>query len=244
MDHSEVLGDTLPKIATEKAGIHRPGVPLLCLDHEDEGVRAAIEGVAGEDVVWVPRAGEDAQEVARRMASVIGTRIGWKDMETDVVWPGRSMDRIDWSGAELVLSAAHNSESLSHDLGRLGSERHVLVVGMTQKEDLSESIEPLLRSEGRIRTIVTEVHGGRTPSVPAETLSERLSVDSGQPPQIIKEPIEAIDTASRAASEEGCIVCVTGSVYLVGKAIEEMVSRVGGDLLQQLQAHPPRALEI
>ena len=244
MDHSEVLGDTLPKIATEKAGIHRPGVPLLCLDHEDEGVRAAIEGVAGEDVVWVPRAGEDAQEVARRMASVIGTRIGWKDMETDVVWPGRSMDRIDWSGAELVLSAAHNSESLSHDLGRLGSERHVLVVGMTQKEDLSESIEPLLRSEGRIRTIVTEVHGGRTPSVPAETLSERLSVDSGQPPQIIKEPIEAIDTASRVASEEGCIVYVTGSVYLVGKAIEEMVSRVGGDLLQQLQAHPPRALEI
>ena len=118
------------------------------------------------------------------------------------------------------------------------------MVGKTQKEDLSESIEPLLRSEGRIRTIVTEVHGGRTPSVPAETLSERLSVDSGQPPQIIKEPIEAIDTASRAASEEGCIVYVTGSVYLVGKAIEEMVSRAGGDLLQQLQAHPPRALEI
>ena len=76
MDHSEVLGDTLPKIATEKAGIHRPGVPLLCLDHEDNQVRAAIEGVAGEDVIWVPRAGEDAQEIARSMASVIGSRIG------------------------------------------------------------------------------------------------------------------------------------------------------------------------
>ena len=244
MDHSEVLGDTLPKIATEKAGIHRPGVPLLCLDHEDEGVRAAIEGVAGEDVTWVPRASEDAQEVARSMASVIGSRIGWKDMETDVVWPGRSLDRIHWSGAELILSAAHNSESLSHDLGRLGSERHVLVVGMTQKEDLSESIEPLLHSEGRIRTIVTEVHGGRSPSVPAEYLSEHLSVDSVQPPLIITEPIEAIDTASRVASEEGCIVYVTGSVYLVGKAIEEMASRGGGDLWEHLEAHPPRALGI
>ena len=244
MDHSEVLGDTLPKIATEKAGIHRPGVPLLCLDHEDEGVRAAIEGVAGEDVTWVQRTSEDAQEVARSMASVIGSRIGWKDMETDVVWPGRSLDRIHWSGAELILSAAHNSESLSHDLGRLGSERHVLVVGMTQKEDLSESIEPLLHSEGRIRTIVTEVHGGRSPSVSAETLSEHLSVYSGQPPLIITEPIEAIDTASRVASEEGCIVYVTGSVYLVGKAIEEMASRGGGDLWEHLEAHPPRALGI
>ena len=240
MDHSEVLGDTLPEIATEKAGIHRPGVPLLCLDHEDEEVRAAIEGVAGEDVIWVQRAGEDAQELARSMAFVIGSRIGWKDMETEVVWPGRSLDRIDWSGAELVLSAAHNSESLSHDLGRLGSERHILVVGMTQKEDLSESIEPLLRSEGRILTIVTEVHGGRTPSVHAEHLSEFLSADSEEPPLNIKEPIEAIDTASREASKEGCIVYVTGSVYLVGKAMEEMVSRENGNLWKYLEAHRPR----
>jgi len=240
MDHSEVLGDTLPKIATEKAGIHRPGVPLLCLDHEDEEVTAAIEGIAGEDVLWVPRASEDAQEVARSMASVIGSRIGWKDMETDVVWPGRSLDRIKWSGAELVLSAAHNSESLSHDLGRLGSERHVLVVGMTQKEDLSESIEPLLHSEGRVQTIVTEVHGGRSPSVPAEHLLEHLSVDSEESPIIITEPIQAIDNASRIASEEGCIVYVTGSVYLVGQAIEEIVSREGRDLWKYLEAHPPR----
>ena len=210
----------------------------MCLDHEDDQVRAAIEGVAGEDVIWVPRAGEDAQEVARSMASVIGNRIGWKDMETNVVWPGRSMDRINWSGAELVLSAAHNSESLSHDLGRLGSERHVLVVGMTQKEDLSESIEPLLRSKGRIRTIVTEVHGGRSPSVPAEHLSDHLSLESEVPPLIITEPIEAIDTASRMAIEEGCIVYVTGSVYLVGQAIEEVVSREGGNLWEYLEAHP------
>ena len=174
------------------------------------------------------------------MASVIGSRIGWKDMETEVVWPGRSLDRIDWSGAELVLSAAHNSESLSHDLGRLESERHILVVGMTQKEDLSESIEPLLDSEGRIRIIVTEVHGGRSPSVPAEHLSEHLSPHSEEALMMITEPIEALDAASRVAIEEGCIVYVTGSVYLVGQAIDEIVSREGGDLWEYLEAHPSR----
>ena len=239
MDHSEVLGDTLPKIATEKAGIHRPRVPLLCLDHEDEEVRAAIEGIAGEDVCWVPRVSKDGQEVASNLARVIGRRIGWEDLETKVTWPGRSLDRINWSGADLILSAAHNSESLSHDLGGLASERHVLVVGMTQKDDLSESIEPLLNSEGRIRTIVTEVHGGRSPSVPAEHLSAYLSVDSDETPLTITEPIEAFDAASMIASEEGCTVYVTGSVYLVGKAIEEIVSREGGDLWKQLEVHPP-----
>lgn len=241
MDHSEVLGDTLPKIATEKAGIHRPGVPLLCLDHEDDQVRAAIEGVAGEDVIWVPRAGEDAQEVARSMASVIGSRIGWKDKETTVAWPGRSSDRINWNGVDLILSAAHNSESLSHDLGRLGQERHVLVVGMTQKQDLSETTEPLLLSDCRIQTVVTEVHGGRTPSVPAGELSKILSGHSEVAPMIIEEPIEAVDGASRLAIEEGCIVYVTGSIYLVGRVVGALASREGGDLWDYLEAHPSRS---
>ena len=241
MDHSEVLGDTLPKIATEKAGIHRPGVPLLCLDHEDEQVRAAIEGVAGEDVIWVPRASKDAQEMARSMASVIGSRLGWKDKETEVAWPGRSSDRINWNGADLILSAAHNSESLSHDLERLGQERHVLVVGMTQKQDLSETIEPLLRSDRRIQTVVTEVHGGRTPSVPASELSKILSGYSDAAPMIIEEPNDAVDGAARLAIEEGCIVYVTGSVYLVGRVLGELASREGGDLWDYLEAHPPRS---
>ena len=161
-------------------------------------------------------------------------------METTVVWPGRSLDRIEWSGAELILSAGHNSESLSHDLGRIGSERHVLVVGMTQKADLSESIGPLLHRSGRIRTIVTEVQGGRAPSVPANQLSELLTSPSEAPSLVIADPVEAIDAASRLAIEEGCIVFVTGSVYLVGRAVEEIASRDGSELWGHLEAHPPR----
>ena len=141
----------------------------------------------------------------------------------------------------MILSAAHNSESLSHDLGRLGRDRHVLVVGMTQKQDLSETIEPLLRSDLRTQTIVTEVHGGRTSSVPSSDLSKSLSGQSEVAPLIIKDPIEAVDTASRLASEEGCIVFVTGSIYLVGRVVGELASRDGGDLWDYLEAHPPRS---
>ena len=57
---------------------------------------------------------------------------------------------------------------------------------------------------------------------------------------MITEPIEALDAASRVAIEEGCIVYVTGSVYLVGQAIDEIVSREGGDLWEYLEAHPSR----
>ena len=57
---------------------------------------------------------------------------------------------------------------------------------------------------------------------------------------IITEPIEALDAASRVAIEEGCTVYLTGSVYLVGQAIDEKVAREGGDLWEYLEAHPSR----
>jgi dihydrofolate synthase/folylpolyglutamate synthase len=46
-DHMEYLGDTLEKIAVEKAGIIKPGVPVVS-NVEDEKAAAAIRKIAGE----------------------------------------------------------------------------------------------------------------------------------------------------------------------------------------------------
>jgi len=45
MDHGEILGDTIERIAAEKAGIAKPGVPLI-LGAEDPVARATIESIA------------------------------------------------------------------------------------------------------------------------------------------------------------------------------------------------------
>ena len=42
MEHSEYLGETLREIAFEKASIHRPGVPMIALEHGDAEVREVI----------------------------------------------------------------------------------------------------------------------------------------------------------------------------------------------------------
>ena len=47
LDHTQYLGDTLPRIAREKAGIIKPGVPVVTLDHPTE-VAAVIAAVAKE----------------------------------------------------------------------------------------------------------------------------------------------------------------------------------------------------
>ena len=240
MDHAEVLGDSLSKIATEKAGIHRPGVPMICLHHEDEGVRQAIEGTAREDVTWLHPESHDAQEVASQMALEIGSRIGWEGMDVDVTWHGRTSSSMTWSGTTFHLSAAHNPESISHDLGRIEGTEHVLLLGMTQKEDLAESASLFSDTDGRVRTIVTEVNGGRRPTVPIVDLADAISEASGEDPMMIPEPIDAMDVASEIARERGCPVFVSGSVYLVGRIIEEHSSREGIDLWDSLVAHPPR----
>ena len=240
MDHAEVLGDSLSKIATEKAGIHRPGVPMICLHHEDEGVRDAIEATAGEDVTWIPPESQDAQLVANQMALEIGIRIGWVTMDVDVTWHGRTFSPMSWSGTSFHLSAAHNPESISHDLSRIAGDEHVLLLGMTQKEDLEESTSLFSDADGRIRTIVTEVNGGRRPTVPIVDLADAISAASGEDPMMIPEPIDAMEVAAEIARERGCPVFVSGSVYLVGRIIEEHSTREGTDLWDSLVAHPPR----
>ena len=240
MDHAEVLGDSLPKIATEKAGIHRPGVPIICLHHEEEGVRGAIEGIAGSDVSWFRPSSNDAQEVANQMALEIGRRVGWEAMDLDVTWHGRTNSPLSWSGVDFHLSAAHNPESISHDFGRIAGFEHVLLLGMTQKEDLAESISMLSNTDGRIQTIVTEVNGGRRPTVPISDLADAMAEASGEHPLLVPEPSDAMEVASEMAREHECLVFVSGSVYLVGKIIQELSVREGTDLSDLLVAHPPR----
>jgi folylpolyglutamate synthase/dihydropteroate synthase len=240
MDHAEILGDSLTKIATEKAGIHRPGVPMICLHHDDEEVRLAIEGIAGEDAIWFSPESQDAQEVAKQMALEIGSRIGWGGMAVDVTWHGRTFSPMSWSGTNFHLSAAHNPESISHDLSRIEGSEHVLLVGMTQKEGLSESTSLFSNSDGRIRTIVTEVNGGRRPTVPIADMADAIHEASGEDPLLVPEPPDAMDVASEIAREQGCSVFVSGSVYLVGHIIKEHSSREGTDIRDLLVAHPPR----
>ena len=48
MDHMQLLGDTLPEIAREKAGIIKQGVPAVCYPPETEEVRQVLESAAAE----------------------------------------------------------------------------------------------------------------------------------------------------------------------------------------------------
>ena len=57
-DHAEILGDTLAKIAGEKAGIIKPGVPVVLSPQKDEA-RLAVERIAAERDAPLVQIGRD-----------------------------------------------------------------------------------------------------------------------------------------------------------------------------------------
>jgi len=75
-DHTAFLGDTLKKIAAEKAGIIKHGVPVLCCDENDE-VRAVIEKKAKEKDA--PLFFSDHKKLADEELSLQGTKFSYGD---------------------------------------------------------------------------------------------------------------------------------------------------------------------
>lgn len=83
-DHIDVLGDSLDEIATEKAGVMRPGRPAVSSPQRPEAMaaleRAAHAGgaylsVVGRDWVWQPGAGAGTIDVSGPTGTLAGLRV-------------------------------------------------------------------------------------------------------------------------------------------------------------------------
>lgn len=94
LDHTHILGDTFEKIAQEKAGICRPGVPCIL------GPTAQNLGVDG---ICVPPAAGDFRAENRAVAAAALAQLGI-DSVPDVAPPCR----MEWLDENTLLDVAHN----------------------------------------------------------------------------------------------------------------------------------------
>ncbi len=85
-DHTQFLGDTLSEIAGEKAGIIKPGVPIVMAPQKDEA-RHVIERVATERGAAMLRVGHDIlfSELSHSL----------QDGQMMMVWPAADQDKVD-----------------------------------------------------------------------------------------------------------------------------------------------------
>ncbi len=121
-DHMDMLGDTLAKIAAEKAGIIKPGVPVITMWQEAEALeviqRTAAACGASLTIIETPWSGETGlpgphQRWNAAMA-VAALRAAGFDLDDDVI--ARGLREVQWPArfqkiGTIIIDGAHNLDA-------------------------------------------------------------------------------------------------------------------------------------
>jgi dihydrofolate synthase/folylpolyglutamate synthase len=248
-DHMVELGDTLGKIAAEKAGIIKPGSTVVLGKIHPEAravIEAQIQSVGArliplgtpEPIPGAPLAYPRIALVGSNLAVAvtIGRELG---ITPDLLaqgleatqWPGRN-ELLHRNGQELtLLDCAHNPDgavALSHALdpsvlGEIESRREIaLVFGTLHTKNWRAMLRRLENVAGHRVYVAPPVARAVDPREMASFLTGEVASDVGQ----------ALDRARALVGPRGVVV-VTGSTFLVGPARA---------LLLNLQSDPPVAL--
>lgn len=249
-DHVELLGDTLTKIATEKAGIIKPGKPVLigCLPEEAEVVMRATAKERGCEVFSVrdrflddelpdTNLSGDFQRwnaaVAVYATELLADRFPVRSIDglQSIHWPGR-WQKIDFAGRTLILDATHNPEGAKALEGNLQqlmeSAGRPIVVAGTLGEDRGRSLmEIVSRYASELHLVTPNQDRACATSFLKECLPSNGQFTAYQT------TLEAIipDSENCTIGEPGDTIVVTGSLYLIGEVLERIQggSAIGTD---------------
>jgi dihydrofolate synthase/folylpolyglutamate synthase len=255
LDHRDYLGETIGAIAFEKAGIVKPGVPVVTgrLDAEAEAVIAPVASAYGS--AWA-RLGVDFRTEGDPCDGFAyhGLRLSCSDLRCPLpgrhqldnaacalaaleqvgraglrvpdsairaglaamTWEGR-LERVEEAPA-LLLDGAHNPAAAAAVADYLAEyrERHlasrvILVVGMMRDKDQAGIFRALLPLADEV--VLTQVPMDRAAAV--QDLRASLGEWAG-PVHSATVPADALTLARRLAAPSD-LICVTGSLMLVGE---------------------------
>jgi dihydrofolate synthase/folylpolyglutamate synthase len=242
-DHEQWLGQTLAKIAAEKAGIIKPGVPVVTATDAPEAlavIRAAAELASAPlvlvtaqdtqrsplDTLTLPLPGEHqrvnaavALATVRALASLIPT--------TDdalvrglasVQWAGR-LQQIETSPGRLtLLDGAHNPAGV-HALEAALTQyfpgrRPVMIFGVLRDKDWSAMCHRLSPLAATIYLVPVASARSATPD---ELRPACQITAAGVPVRVCASLDEALGLTRDAPFR-----LITGSLYLIGEALERL----------------------
>ena len=237
LDHTEWLGDTLEKIAAEKAGIIKPGVPVITAETNPEAL-AVIGQLARKNNSLLTRVAEPSTFNLQPSTSLIGEHqknnaalalataevlrdkipVSAKQISdglANVRWPGR-LQLIERDGRKILLDGAHNvagAETLRAALGKdFAGVRPVFIFGALADKKWPDICRLLAPLAAKVFTV--PVASKRTAT--AEDLANGFrNLDSKLSVLAKANLAEAINI-----SKDEPFIVITGSLYLVGEALE------------------------
>jgi len=231
LDHVQLLGNTLDAIAREKAGIFKRGVPAVVTQAQEPEALAALRDearareapfhVAGADYAGPvalrgphQRGNAALAAAALRLLDRAGVSVGEEHVARGIAearWPGR-LEEV--GGA--VLDGAHNPDgaaALAAALPVLYPGRPVeLVFGVLTDKDHAGMLRLLGRAVRGLHLVAPNSPRARAPADYRDLARVHCAAVD------VHESFPAALRCAREASADGAVLCVAGSLYLVGEA--------------------------
>jgi dihydrofolate synthase/folylpolyglutamate synthase len=222
LDHRQWLGNTIAEIAGEKAGIIKPGVPVVSAAQDPAAAEVLQEQAArlNSEITFVEhpldglpirlRGAHQKANAALALGAVsqAGFSLGEpviREAFENVQWPGR-FQIVD---QRIVLDGAHNPHA-AQNLTRnwrefFGQQQAVVILGALEDKDYPVIIEKLEPIASEFYFVPVKSFRSATP--------EQLTAACLIPNRVFSSVAEAL-AASRG------LTLVTGSLFLVGEAME------------------------
>lgn len=206
LDHQPWLGDTIEKIAFEKAGIIKTRVPVI----------TAATGVALEVITKVARELEAPMSVVTREADIEPLPGKHQRLNAAVAretarvlqkqLPASSLRPISWPGrlqtiGNIILDGAHNLPGIE-TLDRELTGRPTIIFGVLRDKDWPAMARIVAKRASRL--LVVPIRSKR--GLPPEEIGHGI---------VFRSLAEAL-----AAARDAEQIVITGSLYLVGEAME------------------------
>ena len=228
-DHEQWLGKTIPQIATEKAGIIKPGVPVVCAPQRPEAGKVIhARSVECEAPLQVVSEHYDRSPIALRgdhqtqNAAVAIAAIHAAGMEIDDKAIARGLARINWPARfqmwnkRTIIDGAHNPAAarvLAETWREIfGGERATLVLAVLSDKNLHgicDALAPIANS-----VLFPRIRSQR--AAPPEELAKVYQAITPPLPYSIAESVgDALDL-SRAKPNP---ILITGSLHFAGEVL-------------------------
>lgn len=233
LDHCDWLGDTVGKIAAEKAGIVKPGVPVVLGRNVPEVVEI-VKGKAeelGSPFVYAPDAADERElppdfalggsfnrENAVTALALMKTLPA--DLRPDGAAVGRGLSNVVWPGrfqrvGRFIVDGAHNPPAARALVAALAQSHdqtiprfHTLIAGFCGDKDVREVLRILKPVVGR--AIAVRTNNPR--SLPAEELAAMMREEG-----IAAVAAASLPEAIAMSGDDPTLIC--GSLFLAGEAL-------------------------
>lgn len=235
-DHMALLGDTLPKIAAEKAGIFKEGVPAL-IGEALPDTRPVFESKANgfcplyfaeemdppfwdrrEEILSQMDLGAEIQRQNLRtvLSALVILGIHDKRVLDGIIHAAHNMDfHGRWERLQkqplVIADIGHNAHALRHNFSQLQAMNRPLIIvyGIMADKDL-DAIIPLMP---RIATYIFT--SPATPrALPAKSIADRFD----RPSMVIDNVQDAVNKALELATPD-TLIYIGGSTFVVSEAL-------------------------